>query len=157
MENTEDNKFNGDFEITQELIDHYAVLIGQEEGIVSVEMVEQVILQYADVIDRGFEMVIGDYDLTEFSKTTLLSIYDGETIENLESMLNYESLSVEEKEILSTANELEKLSSTEFERHSFGTGVGAFIGLIVGGFICSFLCVIAGAIVGGIVGASKIQ
>ncbi|MCF6350254.1 MAG: hypothetical protein L3J23_04375 [Flavobacteriaceae bacterium] len=147
------NRTDSSYEITQELVDEYAVLLGHEEGSISLELVEEVIVKYADVIDRGYEQVLEDYDLTDFAKLSFKDIAEGNWIEDLESNPNYNNLSLNEKEMLSVANAYSyELISKDFDP---GSSVGAFIGLIVGGFICNFWCVIGGAIVGAIVGSSK--
>ncbi|TXD81758.1 hypothetical protein ESY86_16230 [Subsaximicrobium wynnwilliamsii] len=141
-----------DYEITQELVDQYAVMLGYEAGEFDMVLVEEVVDKYADVLDRGYEQVLDDYALTSFAKITLVQIAEGNWIEDLENNPNYGNLSLTEKEMLSVAN---AYSQQSMQRLDAGPGIGAFIGLIVGGFICNVWCVLGGAIIGGIIGSSS--
>ncbi|HNQ26381.1 MAG TPA: hypothetical protein PKL92_00485 [Aquaticitalea sp.] len=156
VSNFEQNNFaqkDGDYEITQEMVDQYAVMLGYQAGDFDVYLVEQVIDKYADVLDKGYEQVIDEYDLSSFTKLSLKDIAEGNWIEDLESHPNYQNLSLTEKEMLSVANAY----AQELQNNGKGitpAGVGAFIGLIVGGWICNVWCVLGGAIIGAIIGES---
>ena len=138
-------------EISQEDIDYYASLLGFEEGDFQVELVDAVLEKYIDVIDRGYEQVLEDFELTEFTKLTMVDIAEGRWIEDIESHPNYENLNLTEKEMLSLANAY----AQELEERDMvtGEGIGAFFGMIIGGFLCNVWCVLGGAIIGGIIGS----
>lgn len=139
-------------EISQDDVDYYATMLGHEPGEFDVALVDAILEKYIDVIDRGFEDVLEDYNLTEFTKISMTDIAEGRWIEDIESHPNYENLSLTEKEMLSLANAYAK----ELEQRDdliTGEGIGAFFGIIVGAWICNIWCVLGGAIVGGIIGS----
>ncbi len=143
-----------DFEITQELIDEQAVLLGYQEGEVSVEMINEIIEKYNISTSVGMDQFLADYNLTEFTKSSLKSISEGNWIENIENQIEYINLEIDEKEMLSLINAYgQELDYQGAGKYSFWGLFGAIAGMIVGGLLCS-LCIIAGGILGGLLGSS---
>lgn len=138
-------------EISQEDVDYYASILGYDDGEFDVELVNAILEKYIDVLDHGYEQVIEDYDLSEFTKLSMVDIAEGRWIDDLESHPNFQNLNLTEKELLSLANAF----AQELEERGTVTGqaTGAFFGMIIGAWLCNVWCVLGGAIIGGIIGS----
>lgn len=134
--------------LDQETIDYYADLLGLTPGSVSLEDVNEIITNYALATDQGIETVLNQYNLSNLTKLTLADISEGNVIENLNDLVGYNQLPLNEREIIEAAN----LFVSEAQNRDIGCSVGAFIGFVVGSFVCTPVCQIVGVIIGCSVG-----
>ncbi|QRM89581.1 hypothetical protein FG167_10175 [Lacinutrix sp. WUR7] len=154
LHSTINSRLTSDFEITQELIDEQLVLLGYQEGEISVEMVNEIITKYGVSTTDGIDQLLADYNLTEFTKSSLKSISEGNWIENIIDHVDYNNLEINEKEMLSFINSYgQELDYQGHGRYSFWGLFGAIAGMLVGGLLCS-LCIIVGGVLGGVLGST---
>ena len=152
--NNNQNSFRtiGDIELTQEIVDEYALLLGYQEGEFTVEMIDTVIDKYNVAKVEGMEQFLDEYNFNEFTKITLKDISEGNWIQNLENQPNYANLNLNEKELLSLTNAYAQ--ELNAQGRPFWGLFGAVVGAIIGSLICG-ICALGGAIVGGLIGGGK--
>lgn len=143
------NRMIGNQELTQELVDEYAVMLGYEIGEVGLSDVEEIIDKYNLASSVGIEEFLEEYNYTEFTKLTLKDISEGNWIEGLENQPNYNNLNLNEKELLSLTNAyVQEMEARGSSTANFWAGFGAVVGAIGGSLLCG-VCTVVGAILGG--------
>lgn len=139
-------------EITQSLVDQYAVAAGYQEGEISVALVEEVMDKNEDLIANGYMQVLDDYNLSGFTKLKIQEILNGESwISDLQNSPNYANLATNEKEILTFINTVAKESSnfTPTEQARFWDGFTSFgVGAIAGGLLFGPIGMFFGGFIG---------
>ncbi|NRR93143.1 hypothetical protein HSX10_16320 [Winogradskyella undariae] len=147
----QEKQING-VEITQELVDQYAVAAGYDKGEFTVALVEEVMDKNEDLITYGYMQVLDDYNLTGFTKLKIQEILDGQAwISDLQNSPNYANLATNEKEMLTFINTVAKESSsfTPTEKARFWDGFTSFgVGAIAGGVLFGPLGMFFGGLIG---------
>lgn len=132
-----------DIQITQELIDEYAEMMGFETGLVTLDFVESVIAEQGVITNITFDNYISNLNYDNFTKSKLIQISVGNTIQNLEEDINFQNLPLKERDLLLISNTFENefmnlygsdTSKISFEWDTPSFIVGAGIVSIAGGF-----------------------
>ncbi len=145
-------------EIDQASVNYYTVLLGYGTGVLSAEFVNSVIEKMGIINEQGVRAVLEDYDLEEFTLTSLETIATGQPIIDLTSNPDYLLLDQDERELLNMANtitlaEIEPNNPDQGRNCNLGGGIGAVIGGIVGLALCG-ICALGGALIFGSIGCS---
>lgn len=136
----------GNFNITQDIIDDYATQLGFGEGVISAEEVEKIMVENNKMLNNGFENFIESQNLSDFTKTKMLELADGQLLSSAD-LVEFNYLPPAEKEMIALSNEFNK-ESQEFygknyhgkiEDEGFYSGaVGAIVIGLIGGSIGFF-------------------
>ncbi len=138
-------------EINQETIEYYEELLDLEPGVITVEMVNEMIEEFGVYSSEGVQDLLEEYELDEFTKSTITSISNGELIIDLTLLPDFLALNESEKQLLAYANAILGEEINNGRSCAGWGGVGAIIGGIIGGLFCG-PCIIIGAIIGGSIG-----
>lgn len=138
-------------ELTQEYIDDYLVIMGYNPGEFTVSDVEEVIERLGISSIDSVEAALVELDLQQFTIDIIEQIKDGNYIDDLSSMPDYQNLDIDEKEILDMANALLLDDINNNRGCQGGASMGALIGVALGS-IFGPLGAVAGAVVGGMIG-----
>lgn len=152
-------KSSQEFEITQGLVDQYAIELGYNAGDFTVENVNTVIQSHSELLNSNFQEIINNVDLSDYAKEKIIEISEGKILNNLDDVPEFVELSVKEKEIIVLGNEyLKDISANgNMARGTWGFFESGLTGAVVGGIICGGpVGMIAGWFIGGwIHGAAK--
>jgi len=98
-------------EITQVMIDEYAVSIGYEPGFVSLSLVENVIEASGTILANGLENYVNDIQvageeviISDFTKQKLIQITEGVVLSDLDNNQDFLDLQLVEKEMITVLN-----------------------------------------------------
>lgn len=149
------NRMISGVEITQEVIDDYAVNLGYDQGEITLERVESIMDEYEVINNIGVEAFLEDHNLTQFTKITLKDISEGNWIEDIENHPEYINLNFNEKELLSFINAYAQEWDEQGRANgssNFWAGFGALAGAMAGGLLCG-PCIFVGGLIGGLIGS----
>lgn len=145
------SKSIGGVELTQELVDEYAVLLGYDVGDINIATVEDIVDKYGLATQNGVEQMLNQYNLSDYTKLSFKEMSEGEWFKDLINQLEFDVLPDDEKELLLLFDSVknEALARDRTPEEAFWQGFGAVAGAIVGGVICG-ICALVGGIIGGL-------
>src|SRR5690606_31412851 len=145
------SKSIGGVELTQELVDEYAVLLGYDVGDINIATVEDIVDKYGLATQNGVEQMLNQYNLSDYTKLSFKEMSEGEWFKDLINQLELDVLPDDEKELLLLLESVknEALARDRTREEACWQGFGAVAGAIVGSVICG-LCALVGGIIGGL-------
>lgn len=147
-------------EFDQATLDDYAEMLGIES--MPIEEFENLLSAVPDIYATGVLASIEALPYNSFTKNQLEVLTQGNTIEMLEQMPEFNNLPIQEKELLMLGNYVvEEFGDTEMLRISDipcpSTGCGLGFGLLLGsmgGAACGPPCAVGGFVIGMIIGTA---
>lgn len=145
--------------LNQETVDYYASLAGYQAGEINLQFVIEVMDIVGSLEDNDFANILNQYEGDEFVKNIMITLSNGEWIENLDEDPQFLLLQNDKKELLLLSNAIAKEYSengTNNQSLYIGrthNGIGGFlIGTLIGCGIGGPAGCVTGAVIGGIVG-----
>lgn len=149
-----------DQEIDQKFLDDYAIILGVDT--ISLEDFEAMIGLVPEIQENGIPEMIQNLQARQFTRNSLQQMAFGEVIDGLESMPEFQTLPLNERELLLLTNNVilefgfdQNRNPDDVPCPSTACGVG--FGIILGGAgasLCGIPCAIGGFILGVAIGTS---
>lgn len=150
LQQVQSKNLNGT-EVTQEMLDDYALSIGFESGMVTLDLFNTVMDDYEDLVNNNFDQVIDNKALNNFTKDKIKAIVNSNSNLNDLYTSEFHNLPTSEKEQLIYLNTLaEDANSLSPEQNAkFWDGFTAGgVGFIAGSILCGLGCGVAGFFIG---------